>query len=397
MSKNGQIFMEGFLTKRGHVRHNWKTRWFKLSDNSLRYYKNQKHTVPNGRIALENSTLAKENVLGEGSTSEELKREHVFKVTTATGVEYPMQAPTKVEFDIWTDVIQNVINRLSPGSKESGSLLAPLNRNELLPEPTSEIRKHAKTLVSLGNMADGGVEKEARMIDGVMHTDGFSGLGLQQWMWTNMGLTGSEAEVTVSGLLRVGLLQCLTPDVTSLPFTDLHYYELLTDESSLKSMSSTYLSSVRSQSRDDLSVKSPVPTDKISTLKHKDSTNLPKDLPPGRILKRGILFKRGHFVPSWKCRCFVLQDSGTLSYFDPSKKNRKVLNTLNLRGATVFPVAKIAAEVALRMANPPDHLFCVKVASGSLYLIIAASDTERDDWIRAIKPLCRRSNNNNKS
>uniref|UniRef100_F7BE41 PH domain-containing protein n=1 Tax=Ciona intestinalis TaxID=7719 RepID=F7BE41_CIOIN len=358
MSKNGQLFMEGFLTKRGHVRHNWKTRWFKLSDNSLRYYKNQKHTVPHGRIALENSTLAKKCFVYKNTP-------HVFKVTTATGVEYPMQAPTKVEFDIWTDVIQNVINRLSSGGK-----VTPLNRNELLPEPTSEIRKHAKTLVSLGNMADGGVEKEARMIDGVMHTDGFSGLGLQQWMWTNMGLTGSEAEVTVSGLLR------------------------LTDESSLKSMSSTYLSSVRSQSRDDLSIKSPVPTDKISTLKHKDSTNLPKDLPPGRILKRGILFKRGHFVPSWKCRCFVLQDSGTLSYFDPSKKNRKILNTLVLRGATVFPVAKIAAEVALKMANPPDHLFCVKVASGSLYLIIATSDSERDDWIRAIKPLCHRSNNN---
>uniref|UniRef100_H2Z5P5 PH domain-containing protein n=1 Tax=Ciona savignyi TaxID=51511 RepID=H2Z5P5_CIOSA len=229
-----------------------------------------------------------------------------------------------------------------------------------------------------------------------MHTDGFSGLGLQQWMWKNMGLSGSEAEITVSGLLRVGLLHCLTPDVKSLPFTDLHYYELLTDESSLKSMSSDFIQNARTQSEGDLTVVSqPQKHDKSKTLKTDDYTGLPSDLPPGKIVKRGILFKRGHFIPSWKCRSFVLQNNpGTLSYFDPSKKNPKVLNSLSLRGATVFPVAKIAAEVALKIANPPDHLFCVKVASGSLYLIIATSDVERDGWIQSIKPMCRRSAGN---
>lgn len=48
---------------------------------------------------------------------------------------------------------------------------------------------------------------------------------------------------------------------------------------------------------------------------------------------------QGHIVQNWKARCFVLQRSpDTLSYFDPSKKVPKVLNSLPLRGATVHPV-----------------------------------------------------------
>ena len=48
------------------------------------------------------------------------------------------------------------------------------------------------------------------------------------------------------------------------------------------------------------------------------------------------------------------------------------------------------ASTALALRHPPDHLFCVKVASGKLYLIIANSDAERNEWLQAIKPLCRR-------
>jgi len=44
----------------GHVRHNWKTRWFKLSETSLRYYKSQMDTVPQGRIPLTNASLTKQ-------------------------------------------------------------------------------------------------------------------------------------------------------------------------------------------------------------------------------------------------------------------------------------------------------------------------------------------------
>lgn len=40
------------------MRHNWKTRWFKLSDSSLRYYKSKSDKVPQGRIPLTKAKLS---------------------------------------------------------------------------------------------------------------------------------------------------------------------------------------------------------------------------------------------------------------------------------------------------------------------------------------------------
>jgi len=64
-----------------------------------------------------------------------------------------------------------------------------------------------------------------------------------------------------------------------------------------------------------------------------------------RHLCTTVFSLQGHVVPSWKPRCFVLQNfPATLSYFDPAKKPAKTINTLSLRGASVFTVGKIAAE-----------------------------------------------------
>ncbi|XP_039260573.1 pleckstrin-2-like isoform X2 [Styela clava] len=380
---SGIIIKEGFMVKRGHVRHNWKTRWFKLSDTSLRYYKSKKDKVPHGRIALRNAKLS----IYQSDNKSDSNREFVMQIQTSDGIEYPIQAPSNSEMRAWMESIGDVIEhmQLESESKYLSSSYGHENNSREL--STSEI---------LGSYVDayGGIKRETRTIKGVKRSDGFSGLGLRVWMEHTMGLLDSEAEITVSGLQRVGLLELLDGDTGTDPFAESKYYILLSDEDSLKVMAGANKSasetseSDRKSQAEDVFLPPEIPSDALSP-----TAILPADMPPGEIVKRGVLFKKGHVVPNWKARCFVLQRfPATLSYFDPSKKNPKVLNSLSLHGASVFTVGKMAAQAALRMRHPPDHLFCVKIAVGTLYIIMASSDDERDEWIRAIKPMCRKIN-----
>lgn len=54
-----------------------------------------------------------------------------------------------------------------------------------------------------------------------------TGAEMQSWLWKNISLNGAEAESTVTGLMRVGLLDCLTSDVHLSPFSEQHYYRLV--------------------------------------------------------------------------------------------------------------------------------------------------------------------------
>ena len=84
----------GWLSKRGHVRKNWKRRWFLLlSDGSLNYSESE------GRL-----TKGSLNV-GSGSCvalpSANFKREHVFAVTSTHGETLVMQADSDHDRDAW--------------------------------------------------------------------------------------------------------------------------------------------------------------------------------------------------------------------------------------------------------------------------------------------------------
>ncbi|CAK8688066.1 unnamed protein product [Clavelina lepadiformis] len=381
--RNEGIVMEGFLIKRGHVRNNWKTRWFRLSESSLRYYKNKKSSVPRGRVPLGGATLLTTNVFQDGDADD--VRVNVFKVTTSSGIEYPIQATSSSEFQTWTDAICDVIYKLD--SNNSEPKIGPSKTSSM--EDVSTIHHADKVKKAL--TTQDGVVREARVIEGIRYTQGFSGMELQRWVWKNMGVTGSEAEDRVKGLIRVGLLQCMTSEDRIPTFSDRHYYTLLTNESSLKAMSTAYVNNIKLQTTAAPSKHDDVKHKNKKIFASKDVGELPSDLPPGDVIKRGILFKRGHIVPSWKARCFVLQGfPAALSYFDPAKKSPNVIKSLSLYGASVFSVSPAAAQVALKMQDAPENLFCLKLKDGTLYLITAASEEEKTGWIRAIKPLCAR-------
>ncbi|KAJ7363293.1 phosphatidylinositol-3,4-bisphosphate binding [Desmophyllum pertusum] len=88
-SKEARKLKEGFLVKKGHVRHNWKARWFILHDEVLVYSKK--------------------------------KDQGVFRITTKENIEYLLQAANEEEREEWTTAIANAVRRLDIKYKHTDS------------------------------------------------------------------------------------------------------------------------------------------------------------------------------------------------------------------------------------------------------------------------------------
>lgn len=79
----------------------------------------------------------------------------------------------------------------------------------------------------------------------VKNTEGFvcvvdTGVELRTWLWKNMKMSGFDAESTLSELLRVGFLECLTPDSPANPFDDQQYYRLVNRNAEKRSDFTSY-------------------------------------------------------------------------------------------------------------------------------------------------------------
>jgi hypothetical protein len=91
----------GFLKKQGHVRKNWKTRWFILKNTNLFYFKKKGDPKPIGEIPLEGSNLRK-------VAEKELKRSFCFELySPAIEKTFYIQASTDNELDTWMKALQS--------------------------------------------------------------------------------------------------------------------------------------------------------------------------------------------------------------------------------------------------------------------------------------------------
>jgi len=90
--------------------------------------------------------------------------------------------------------------------------------------------------------------------------------------------------------------------------------------------------------------------------------------------KEGWLEKQSRHLKRWKKRWFVLQDS-TLYSFAKEKVYEKPTETIDLR---VFSSVKSSEDYTNR-----THSFDV-YSSDMVFSMVAASEAEKEDWIRAI-------------
>ncbi|KNC56254.1 AGC protein kinase [Thecamonas trahens ATCC 50062] len=96
------------MRKRGHLRKNWRTRFFQLyiESEEILYFASAAHkwnrNKAKGRIPLADGKLCK-------VPSKRFKKHNVFCVTTARGVDYYMEAPTENDRDAWMETIDYII------------------------------------------------------------------------------------------------------------------------------------------------------------------------------------------------------------------------------------------------------------------------------------------------
>ena len=102
------INKSGFLYKRGHIRKNWKKRWFVLDRDELSYY-----TGPPVKTALPNDRLIRKLNLRHVLWLE--KHEHTFKQKYCftlyfPGVKYSIYAPEEEEYEAWISILTKALN-----------------------------------------------------------------------------------------------------------------------------------------------------------------------------------------------------------------------------------------------------------------------------------------------
>ncbi|XP_781827.2 pleckstrin-2 [Strongylocentrotus purpuratus] len=113
----GKIVKQGFLLKRGHVRHTWKARLFVLWDDPsyLQYYRGSKagDEKPLGEIPLHKCTVGVQEAREKSDVTVKNKnRQNLFSVTTKKGKVYVFEARTPEEREDW---MRAIISPLSVG------------------------------------------------------------------------------------------------------------------------------------------------------------------------------------------------------------------------------------------------------------------------------------------
>ena len=95
----------GLLHKRGHVRTNWKQRYFEIQGSEVLYYVRKRDDAPKGRIPLRGAT-----VIG-WRTGSVAGHDSEFAVVTHSGEQYPLRAHTPVARKKWELELEKAIGQ----------------------------------------------------------------------------------------------------------------------------------------------------------------------------------------------------------------------------------------------------------------------------------------------
>ncbi|XP_053112323.1 dual adapter for phosphotyrosine and 3-phosphotyrosine and 3-phosphoinositide isoform X2 [Hemicordylus capensis] len=107
---------EGYLTKQGRIVKNWKTRWFTLHRNELKYYKDQTSTEPIRALDLTECSAVQFDYSQDKVNCFCL----VFPVRT-----YYLYAKTGVEADEWIKILQWKLSQIRKQTRQREGTLSP--------------------------------------------------------------------------------------------------------------------------------------------------------------------------------------------------------------------------------------------------------------------------------
>lgn len=384
-----RVIKEGFLVKKGHLRKNWRTRWFVLQRDSLCYYKNRGDSAPIDSIPLEGCSVRK-------PADEVLRHPHLFELLTPSGRVYQLEAANTDDLASW-----------SSGIAKATQSFAALRRHVSVKQRHISVSQHvldtnSQELLQAMQDQEAGVRLSERRISSDTTEVCFAGAQLVDWLieWA-FSNTRHGASLVGLSLLNGGYIQPVDRNLlTAEEFCDSEdaFYRFsafrVGDESPLPFTDSTSLAPADTQSGSDSSsdeMAGCFPVTKASAQHaHGGATKHTE-------IKQGILVKKGHKRRNWKARRFVLF-SNALYYFRASKPQSEPMGFIPLKGASVelYEASDVGGRPRRMMrtesgstlsTNQSGALFVITTAKPRCvpYLLQASSDDERSEWIEAIQ------------
>ncbi|XP_033113978.1 pleckstrin-2-like [Anneissia japonica] len=352
---------EGFLVKKGHVRTNWRTRWFVLSANELQYFKKKEDDVAAGIVSLRGCSVI-------SPVPQYTKKTDVFQISSKSGQDLLIQASGDKEREEWVTAISDAIRAIDSVANGEQTGSESLKNNDL---------------ITAMQDPGGGITLETHVIDGKKYHHCFTGQDVVDWLleWSFVS-NRTDGVQQCNELLKQAHLQTLE---SGNRLQDLStFYD---DPNTLYRFSAFIMSDIK----DLLSISSDESEsdDENEMKKVKQKVELPAKLlngpPGGKLIKQGFLMKRGHVRRTWKARLFLLWDKPQLlQYYRGSKINEeKPLGEVNINYCSVEIIHADSSDSKVKNKTR-SNLFSVKTQKGRLYIFQASSPEERESWIRAI-------------
>ncbi|XP_022103901.1 pleckstrin-2-like [Acanthaster planci] len=359
---------EGFLVKKGHVRTNWRTRWFVLFNDALAYYKKKNDEYAAGAVLLAGCSVL-------SPCPQYTKKTGVFQLSTLDGLELLMQASNEAERDEWAKAIGDAIRTCSSAEGQNG------RRSEL----TEAQVKRSKEIIQAMQDPGAGIKLKTKTLDGTEYKFCFSGQELVDWLlkWS-FAETRKDAVAIATDLVIAAhlhpLVRCRTLANCRQALLDeprAFYKFSAFHMSAIKALLPSSSDSDSSNDSDTEAKSRPVSVSAIKSLKGRG----------GKPVKQGFMMKRGHVRHTWKARLFVLWDEPPyLMYYRGSKAgDEKPLGEIPLRWCKVDIVDASRDHSDLSLKNKQrQNLFSVTTEKGKMYVMQAGSPEERTEWMRAI-------------
>ncbi|XP_071960370.1 pleckstrin-like [Antedon mediterranea] len=350
---------EGFLVKKGHVRTNWRTRWFVLFPEELRYYKKKEDEAAAGVVILKGSSVI-------SPVPQYTKKTDVFQISSMAGQDLLVQASGDAEREEWVAAISEAIRGVDAVRVDG-----------------KEHDKSLNDLVSAMQDSGGGIQLDTHVVGTKKYNHCFTGVALVDWLLEWSFVSNREDGVQqCNRLLGRAYLQALEGDTNGMKdaktFQD-ERHALYRFSAFTSNNKDTFTSSSDESDSDD----------EKQLKRAKEKVVIPSKLlngpEGGKLIKQGFLLKRGHVRRTWKARLFLLWDKPQLlQYYRGSKiDEEKPLGEVDINYCSVEILNTDSSDSKVKNKSR-SNLFRVKTRKGKQYIFQASSTEERESWIRAI-------------
>ncbi|MGH0132477.1 UNVERIFIED_CONTAM: hypothetical protein FKN15_049163 [Acipenser sinensis] len=356
------VLKEGFLVKRGHIVHNWKTRWFVLLPDRLLYYRyegGKRESCPRGKVFLADCKVTCPCLEYEN-------RPMVIKLKTQKSTEYFLEACSREQRDTWASSITAAIHTLRPAqAPKPDPEHSPIELHIFIPLLGSAL---VDWLVSLNFVV---TRFEAVTLSSTLMDENFV-----KPIGKPIGIKSIEA-------IRSGELSDQFLDDSTALYTFTERYKRKASVKHEVSLSAVELSG-RVVIQGYL-LKQTERYKRKASVKHEVSLSAVEL--SGRVVIQGYLLKQGHNRKSWKVRLFILRaEPGYLHYYDPSRDDHRPVGGFPLRGCLVSALEDNGVHSGVK-GKLQGNLFKIITQNDIHYYIQATSKEERLEWISALKQL----------